>query len=414
MLVTPEILLKFAPFQQLSEDQLQKLLGAGDMKLFQSASGEKIIARGSNDAFSFFLVSGTLKLVAKDGQTAVIKADSESAKQPITQLRPRQYDVLAADNLVKYLKINNQILDNLSAGLKTASGIHVENEPGNADIYFQVYQDIKRDRVVIPSLQNIAGNINKIVTTNTKLDARQLAQLVMVDPAIVVKLIKLTSVKVEGSTTVEAEHMIQVINSLGLAKATEIVRVLSAKDIFVPVSAEHGEVARELWRETLFITALAVNLAQEFEHLDPRKAQLIGLSHNVGTMLVLESVGKDQALVADTEHLRSIVTELSANISGMLLERWDFPREYVNAAQEAQNWQRSNEGKALDYSDLIIIAKLLSAVATPKVEQLPVLTELAVFRKLNWGGNGVKKGLQVIGRARQNMQNTTQGFDNHE
>ncbi len=80
MLITPETLLKFSSFQQLSEQQLQAMLGVGEVEMFQSMPGEKIIARGTNDNFSFFLVSGSLKLIAKDGQTAIIKADSDFCK----------------------------------------------------------------------------------------------------------------------------------------------------------------------------------------------------------------------------------------------------------------------------------------------------------------------------------------------
>ncbi len=127
-------------------------------------------------------------------------------------------------------------------------------------------------------------------------------------------------------------------------------------------------------------------------------------------MIDFKLFGKDKSITADAMHMNAITTELSGSISAMLLEKWKFTPPFINAAKDAQNWQRNNEEKDLDYTDLIIIAKLLSAVATPKIEQSPVLTELAVFRKLHWGKNGVAQGLQILGRARQHMQKLMQGF----
>lgn len=411
MLITPEILIKFSSFRQLPEEQLQKLLDAGEFKLFQSAIGEKIITRGSNDEFSFFLVSGALKLMAKDGQTAIIKSDSDSAKQPITQLRPRQYDVIA-DGAVSYLKINNQLLETLALSAESPlGGIHVESDLGHADIYFQLYHDIKRDHVNLMSLPKVASTIHGALSATEKMDAKQLGQLMMTDPVVVAKVIKLAISAKEAESNIALENISQIITHLGLAKTIEIVRVLTSKDIFKPVNVLQERFINNMWREAIFVSAIAGVLADEFEHLDPRKAQLIGLCHNVGVMPVLECLGKDKRLMADERQMQSVLTELGGNISAMLLEKWGFDEVFISAAKEAQNWQRSNEGKALDYSDLIIVAKLLSHVGTPKMEKSPVLTELAVFRKLNWGKNGVAQGLQILKKAKINVRALTQGFE---
>ncbi|MEQ1637781.1 MAG: HDOD domain-containing protein [Methylococcales bacterium] len=410
MLITPEVLLKFSSFRQLSEEQQRGLLRNDDVKMLRSHPGEKIIARGSNDNFSFFLVSGALKLIARDGQTALIKADSDSAKQPITQLKPRQYDVVA-DSTITYLKINNQVLDNLGSDTgKAAPGIKVENEAGNADVYFQLYHDIKSDHVVLPSLSDVALKINKAIEVTEKINAQQLGGVILTDPAIAAKLIKLALVTKSGETLADLEDIEQVINRLGFIKTVEVVRVLSVKDVFRPVNELHHQFIKEVWRETLYISFIAAALAEGFAHLHPKKAQLIGLIHNIGAILILDCLGKEPSVVSNARQMQAIMNELGNNISSMLLEKWGFSEQFIRAAKGSQQWQRTNEGKPLDYCDLIIIAKLLSTVATPRFENTPVLTELAVFRKLNWPGNGIAQGLQVLNRARKNMDNLIRVF----
>lgn len=411
MSVTLETLRKFSSFRRLSEDQQQMLLGVGEVKLFNALPGEKIITRGSNDEFSFFLVSGTLKLIARDGQTAIIKADSASAKQPITQLKPRHYDVVA-DGMVTYLKINTQVLENLSIGVQTAAaGIQVENEPGNADVYFQLYHDIKSDHVVLPSLSDIANRINKAISITEPISARQLSDMVLTDPAIAAKLIKLSYASRADADEGEIEDIGQVINRLGLHKVTEVVRVLSVKDVFKPVNQFQNQLIKEVWQESIYISAIAAVLAEVSEQLDPKKAQLVGLVHNIGAILILDCLDKDKSLVADANQMRAIITELGSNIGAMLLDKWGFPEPFVNAAKDSQQWKRTNESKPLDYCDLVILAKLLSYVGTPKFENTLMLTELPVFRKIKWQTNHVAQGLQVLNRAKQKIQNLLQVFD---
>ena len=411
MLITPEVLLKFSTFQQLSEQQQQSLLDPGKVKMLYSVPGEKIISRGSNDDFSVFLVSGSLKLIAKDGHSAVIKADSDSARQPITQLRPRQYDVIA-DSAVNYLMINNLVLDNLQSGTqKTAEGIQVESEPGDSDIYFQLYQDIKADHVILPSLSDVALKINTAISSAEKINTHQLSEFVLADPAITAKLIKLAVASTGTEPATDIENIEHIIDRLGVNKTLDVVRVLSTKDLFKPANALHQQLIKENWRETLYISAIAAVLAEEFEHLDSKKAQLVGSMHNIGTILILDCLGKDNDHLPDAHQIQAIITELAHNISAMLLEKWGFAQPFITAAKDSQHWQRNNNNKPLDYCDLVIIAKLLSYVATPKIENTPVLIDLPVFRKLHWEKNGIAKGLHVLNRAKQKIHTLIQVFD---
>lgn len=416
MSVTLEMLRKFSSFRQLSEDQQQMLLGVGEVKLFQALSGEKIITRGSNDEFSFFLVSGSLKLIARNSQTAIIRADSASAKQPITQLKPRHYDVVA-DGTVTYLKVNSQVLENLSGGGQSATpGIQVENEPGNADVYFQLYHDIKSDHVVLPSLSEIAAKINHVVTTSSKerMNPVLLGNMILTDPSIAAKLIKLSfASRNTNRDENDIDDIGQVINRLTQHKVTEVIRVLSVKDVFKPVNQVHNQLIQEVWQESVFVSMLAAVLAEDCEQLDPNKARLVGLVHNVGSILILDCLDKDKSLVADMNQMRSIIAELGSNIGAMLLDKWGFPEQFVSAAKDSQQWKRSNEGKPLDYCDLVILAKLLSYVGTSKFENMPMMTDLAIFRKLKirWKSDNVTQCMQILNKAKQRVQNLLQVFD---
>lgn len=67
--------------------------------------GEQLFRAGNNDARDIFLVNGELKLIADDGRSHLVTANSGAARHPIARLRPRRYTAVAK-TAVDYLVID--------------------------------------------------------------------------------------------------------------------------------------------------------------------------------------------------------------------------------------------------------------------------------------------------------------------
>jgi len=79
-----------------------------------------------------------------------------------------------------------------------------------------------------------------------------------------------------------------------------------------------------------------------------------------------------------TGRLRATVDELKGSVGGMVLERWGFPEELVECANQCDNWSREHKGEA-DLSDLVITASLHAAIGrrqVPRVDQVTACQRL--------------------------------------
>lgn len=91
--ITPAALHHFLRFQHLNQDELQVL--AGQLHVETARAGQCLFCAGYNNPRELFLLSGVLKLIAADGRSTQIVANSEAARMPIAKLRPSRYEVVA-------------------------------------------------------------------------------------------------------------------------------------------------------------------------------------------------------------------------------------------------------------------------------------------------------------------------------
>jgi hypothetical protein len=101
--ITAAALQHFLRFQHLNPDELQAL--AGQLRVETARAGQCLFCAGFNDPRDIFLLSGMLKLIATDGRSNLIDANSDAARQPIAKLRPTRYTAVAK-TAVEYVLID--------------------------------------------------------------------------------------------------------------------------------------------------------------------------------------------------------------------------------------------------------------------------------------------------------------------
>ena len=96
-------------------------------------AGQVLFEYGDPDDFSHYLLSGKLSLVSPTGERIVLKAEDPQSRYPFAHQNPRQYTAIA-DTAIKYIKVNNGILDLLLAWNQTTSYVVTEiDESTNQD-----------------------------------------------------------------------------------------------------------------------------------------------------------------------------------------------------------------------------------------------------------------------------------------
>jgi len=193
---------KISILENLPPWQLEAVSDA--VEPFEAKKGDLLIERGSDDGYTYFLSQGTIELEASDGTTRDVRADPNNNSTPIANLRPRLFNVRAKGK-VKAFRVPDIVLS--AAGWNgqahNPDEIVVQSEEdqlrseGESRLSFQLYDDLKNDQAILPSLPDLALRIRRAIDDDVS-DARQVARLVESDPAMAAKLLKVANSALYG------------------------------------------------------------------------------------------------------------------------------------------------------------------------------------------------------------------------
>jgi HD-like signal output (HDOD) protein len=397
---------RFTPLQALSSQQLALLAGATEIK--QAASHQILMELGSDDDQTYFLLEGTLLLSSKDGHKREISADDRSAKSPIAQLRPRQYQV-KCQTAVRYLMIDNDYLENLAANHPIQGGIEgyaVSGEALNEAADFedllseQLLRDLEQDCLQLPSLPEVAIRIGRALEDGMS-DAHQIAELIQIDPVITAKLIKAANSAFYGGRN-PVDTCSAAVVRLGGDVTHKLVLSYALKELFQSDSALLQNRMQQLWKHSTHVAAICYVLAKQDQRFKPEHAMLVGLLHDIGIVAILNYAKNFPDESMQPVMIDQAIANMRAQIGSMIMNNWRFPTDFVIAAREAEEWMR-NKGEVPDYCDLVIIAQLHSYIGNSKGLHLPAIDEVPAHSRLELGELTPRMSLKILEQAKDQI-----------
>ncbi|MCB1869128.1 MAG: HDOD domain-containing protein [Gammaproteobacteria bacterium] len=405
---TPEILRKFLPLRDLSEEQLQSLSSL--IEIEQLPAGRLLIKQGSQEEYSFFLVEGHIRLRAADGKISDVRDGDASAGNPISQLLPRHYDVISVTN-VRFLRIRREQLDEIRqksssnepegvAGYEVSGDTDGEATDFENQLSFQFLQDLESDALELPSLPEVAIKIGKALEDKVS-DAATIAEMIQTDPQITAKLIKASNSAMYGRRS-EVETCTGAVIRLGTDVTHKLVLSFALKDLFKSDSSLLQQRMQELWKHSTHVAALCYVLAKHDNRFNPELAMLIGLLHDIGIVAVLNYARSFPLESRQPEVIDQACKRLRAQTGSLILRKWGFPTEFIIAALEAENWHR-DKGITPDYCDLVIIAQLHSFVGTSKAFSAPAINEVPAHSRLALGELTPRLSLKILDEAKEQI-----------
>ncbi len=125
-------LAKLSPLNALNIDNLREL--SVKSKLVSLDQGKVLFRQGDKDKNNFYLLSGEVEIIKNNQVVATLSANSDDAKHPIENQKPRTCTVKAKQKSV-FLQVNSDLLDIMLTWDQTGS-YHVddlqdEDEPGD-------------------------------------------------------------------------------------------------------------------------------------------------------------------------------------------------------------------------------------------------------------------------------------------
>jgi HD-like signal output (HDOD) protein len=402
----PEVaaLRRFDQLARLDSDRLADL--AARLEVQEAAAGTALVELGSHAASTVFLLDGQVRLEAHDGHIRVISHRDAAARSPLCRLRPARWRALAA-SAVRYLEIADELLEEfLETHKPTAAsdGYAVselngtsgaEQDGAEHGLLFRLYDDLSRNRLVLPSLPRVAGGIGRQIAGPDNSPSR-IAGLLMLDPALALKTLRAANHRLGPDRAVRSCR--QAVAHLGPDQVHELVAQCALLESFRPGNPALLDRMHQWWERSLLAAAISYVLAGMTELFDPEFAAMVGLVQNVGEAAILAYAEQDPALRDGGEPLEACIRAHSADAGRMLLNRWSLPLELAAAAAQTNNWRRDSGHPGADYTDLALLAQLHARLGSPELQDLPPLAQLPCVRRLRITVDpGVSRNLLEVG-----------------
>lgn len=356
------------------------------------------------DPYAYFLIDGGLSLSSIDGDSRSLGAGELDAGFPVAHLRPSRYRVNSVTP-AKLLRLEASTLKRFAEKQRTARFQLTDTSVGgswqNHALVTEFMQRLEAGTVELPSLPSVALKIRRALASDD-FDMSKLATIVGADPGIAAQLLK-----VVNSALFRAENPCDSVQAalvrLGVEKTQNFVTSLALKGLY---AADKTFIKKRLvaaWQHAVEIAALTVVLARLSPGLAADRALLVGLLHEIGAIPILKMAADHADLEATPGLLDEIVAGLAPRVSAMILEAWDFPEHFADAALNAQSWFREAD-EMPDYTDLVVVAHLHALVRRRAFELLPRLDETPAFRKLAVGNLSPQLSMLVLDESKTQIQ----------
>lgn len=391
--------------RHLTQDQIIVLMSKAE--LLKLKPGDTLINAGDEDGEEFYLLAGELDFKEPGAYTPVrtLHASSPDAFRPLIRKRPRAYTV-AAHSPAAVLKIK---LEDLKALLKEAptdnfevKRVLREDQPEGRQVFFDIYEDLRNNKLNLPSLPEVAMKIRQLIDEGNS--ASTIAKAVTTDPVIAAKLIRAANSPLFRGVR-EFTTCTQAIVRIGLKTTKQLVMTFTVKELFRAKHTTTRKRMEELWNHSIEIAAICYVLAKETGAADPEQALLAGLLHDIGTIPLLTYAENYPTLLESASELAKAVKEFRSEVGGIILQRWGFDENMINAAKEAEHWKRDHNGKA-DLADLVIVAQLHLMIVQRGGEDIPSLEEIPAFKRLSPDAMSAERSLAMLREAHEQVVET--------
>lgn len=205
-------------------------------------------------------------------------------------------------------------------------------------IAFKILEDIARDlsgkEISFPTFLDITLKVrNALKDPNLSVD--QLAKLVIADPLLSAKIIRIANSTALNPYGREVADVKTAITRAGMETVRTVsfsvaIEQLTQSRPMIPL----GYLTRSLWDHSAHVAALARVIAKKFTAVNPDQAMFAGLVHDLGVFYLLSRAANFPELVNDKLELHALLVDWHENIGHALLSAMEQPEPILEAVRE--------------------------------------------------------------------------------
>jgi HD-like signal output (HDOD) protein len=402
--ISVELLRTLIPLNRLSDEEL--IVFAAERKSEFFSQGSTVFNPGESPETAFFLLEGVVAMESGESGPRRVGAGSPAARRALDRGERCMARAMAVTD-VRVLRMSRKILEKFERAPGEEAKIPppdltrlaVPPELAQSSLFYVFCRTLQEGRVDLPPLPSVAFKLRQAL--HEDIDFSQAARIVQADPVLATKLIQVANsplyLTAKRVTTCQGA-----ISRLGLVGARNLIISMSMKGLFAAKDSNIKGLLQEVWRRSLHLSVLCSVLAGKTQRIDPDKALLGGLIVQIGVIPFLTFAQRFPAEYHEVNQLRTAMSILQGPVGEFVLSQWEFAPEYVELPRSVEDWYHAG-GAALELGDIVRLAAWHSYLGTPRMAELPPITDLPAYAKLADGTLTAEKSLSILHEAREQI-----------
>ena len=392
-----------APLNELTPPGRSRL---GEKAQFSSLKPGQLLNAPDLSKWYIYILDGSMKL-AEDGAEGAItlSADSQRAREPLFAEQQVQAKAVTLSQC-RIVRFERELFDTL-LNEERLDGYEVEDvqvSDTEGVLFKQVYDAYSQGSLKLPTMPEVAMKIARIAD-DPEAGIPEIAKIIQTDPTVAGSVIQAANSPLYRSTK-PIDSIKNAVVRLGLKITRNLASSIAMRETFQVKSPVIRERTKTLWEHSVNISALSYVIAQELKGLDPERALMAGLLHDIGVIPILYYIEQNK-LSLEPQDIDNTIQKLRGMLGVLVINYWGMDQELVTVAEECENWSRDS-GPDVDYCDIVLVSQLYDAIDTPRADTLPKFDEVPAYRKLNFGDEGGEHNLQIIQNAEKEIASIKQ------
>jgi HD-like signal output (HDOD) protein len=390
---------KLVPFNRLKDED--RIAFSRDRTAERYHAGALLFSRGEAIDALLYLLEGKISVELDRDKTYQIAAGTAKARYPLCMGEKHSGTARALTETV-VLRVSRDLLDKCrfaEDGSKSSldlGKLPIPETLADSQLFHVFCRSFDDGQVHLPPLPPVAMRLKQALQHD--IDIGEAVKIVQLDPVIATKLISLSNSPLYLAPN-RANTCQSAIIRLGLLATRNLILSISVKQMFRCKNLRIAQIMNDIWRQSVYRSVLCFVLASKTGAIDPDKALLAGLISNIGAIPFLHFAEKLPADHYSPAEINAAIPVVSGPVGSYLLERWDFPADYVGIPCLAEEWFHDH-GDGLDLGDLVRLAVWHSFIGTPKMGELPPISVLPAYLKLKNGALSPELSLGVLHDAK--------------
>ena len=196
-------------------------------------------------------------------------------------------------------------------------------------IFTAIFKDFMAGKINPPVMPQVVREMQRVIKRPAS-GSNDLAKVIEVDPVIALRLISVSNSPIYRGVT-EIRNAKNAIQRLGLKETLNISIAIANKSLYETDKVQYKLLMDKLWGHSLASAFGAKLIAQNLKFEDPENFFLLGLTHDIGKVLLLKAfteVSKQKRL--NMAAVQANIQEAHISLGNLLVKRWGFDDKFMD------------------------------------------------------------------------------------